>query len=408
MTPAEKYFAFLDLCWPSNPVLNADLDTCFDPDYVEGKWREFRERRVYTRLMPTADLSIVDGGTSQDTFFARSLPGSQWDSDLTHEAERAQGLERTLACHYVASPEEGTSRLYLLGHHSTTDGRGGLAELRAFLQFLDGRDVPTQDRISRPPEPTSAFDWQEDRRALLGLLQELSDRNRVLGPPLPGEWPESSPERTSRGHRIVLDPETSAAVMSRARAEGVRVFAAMAAAWLQAVAGAVCDTDSGILQLNVPVDRAVPSDDPRRPTAMNVGVIGHRYAVEPGNHWPLAREVAATVERAVGRGEGELFFHLARLDRITDLARGVDTVGTSIREAPPGVSVTNMGLIDSAGDPSWVSNLCGNLAATPNQVISFSTLGYRGQLCSTVWTDDSRMSPARSDQLVADFLSALL
>lgn len=407
MTTAEKYYVFLDLAWPTNPILSAELDVCLPADKVEARWREFCSRRIYSRLMPTADLTVVDAGLSRVDFDTAELSSAEWEAHVARDADTAFGLERVTALRYLASPGEGRSFIYLIGHHSIADGRGGLMELQRFLQFLDDRDVPTQDALSLPSAPRAEYPWQTDRRAMLDVLRDLSNRNRDLGQPLPPDWPAASDERHSLLSPIVFSPEVSEAMLQRARDEGVRVFSAMAAAWLQQVAGTICGVDEGVVQLNVPVDRAVPSDDPRRPTPMAIAVLGHRYAVQKDALWPLARDIATTVGQALDRGEGELFFQLARLDAVTDLAAGTEAVGNAIRNAPPAASVTNMGLLDASADPPWVRAMWGNLAATPNQLISFSTVGYRGRLCSTLWTDEVRVPPARAAELVSGFTAAL-
>lgn len=406
MTPAEKYYAFLDLAYPTNPILSARLATCLPVDLVEARWRAFTERRIWTRLMPTSDLTIADAGSSRLDVACSEVPLSEWPAEVAREADTAYGLDRTVALRYLSDPGSGQSLMFLVGPHSVVDGRGGLTELQAFLRYVDGQDVVEQDVLSEPAG-RGGFDWQTDRRAMLDLLRDLSSRNRELGDPLPDTWPDASLPRESRLTPITFSPEAAATILSTAREEGVRVFSAMSAAWIGEVARTVFETEEGVVQLNVPVDRSVPSDDPRRPTASAVGVLSHRYRLRAGEQWPLARDIAATVERALGRGEGELFFQLARLDAVTDLEAGATAVRTAIEGAPPAVSVTNMGLLDATGDPEWVLAMWGNLAATPNQVISFSTVGYRGQLCSTLWTDDARVSPARADELAAGFRKAL-
>lgn len=407
MTAAEKYYAFLDLAWATNPILSAELDVCLPPDLVEERWRAFCSERIYPRLMPTTDLTIADGGADRVRFRTEEHASSEWSRVTARDADTRFGLERTTALHYLTSPEEGRSFIYLLGHHSVADGRGGLQELQAFLRFLDGRPLTPQGGVSLPPESGATFPWQSDRRALLDLLRGLSERNRELGTPMPEEWPAASDERTSLLQPIPFSTEASAVVLGRAREEGVRVFSSMASAWLRTVARTVCATEEGILQLNIPVDRSVPSRDPDRPTATAVGVLAHRYRVRADEQWPLAREIAETTQTALDRGEGELFFHLARLDGVTDLDKGADLVRAAITAAPPAVSVTNMGILDPSDDPAWVSTMQGNLAATPNQVISFSTVGYRGRLCSTLWTDGVRVPASTAERLRAGFVAAL-
>lgn len=407
MTIAEKYYTFLDLAWPTNPILSAELSVCPDADKVEARWRDFCAQRIYTRLMPTADLTIVDAGTARTDFATATVARADWAAHVAREAGAAYGLERVTGLRYLASPDEGGALIYLLGHHAIVDGRGGLTELQAFLQFLDERAVPTQDALSLPPAPRDGYAWQTDRRTMLELLREMTARNRDAGQPMPRAWPPATPDRRARLSPITLSAEVSSTLLDRARREGVRVFSAIAATWLHEVARTICSTDEGVLQLNVPVDRSKASDDPRRPAAMAVGVLGHRYQVRAGTRWELAREIAEALDTALDRGEGELFFHLARLDNINDPEKGAEVVGTAIRAAPPAVSVTNMGRIDASADPPWVVGMWGNLAATPNQVISFSTLGYRDRLCCTLWTDDVRVTPHQAADLSEGFIRAL-
>src|SRR4051794_12318616 len=106
MTAAEKYYAFLDLAWPTNPILSADLEVCLPADEVEQRWREFCADRVYARLMPTAALTIADGGSARPGFVCEELPSSAWPSAMARTADAALGLERATACHYFVSPDE--------------------------------------------------------------------------------------------------------------------------------------------------------------------------------------------------------------------------------------------------------------------------------------------------------------
>ena len=54
MTTAEKYYTFLDLAWPTNPILSAEVAVCPPAEQVRARWSEFCARRIYPRLMPTS------------------------------------------------------------------------------------------------------------------------------------------------------------------------------------------------------------------------------------------------------------------------------------------------------------------------------------------------------------------
>ena len=408
MTTAEKYYAFLDRTWPTHPMMAADLDRCFPVEWVEDRWRAFCARRIYTRLMPTGDLTIVDGGTARFDFSGKVTPTDRWPDEVVREADTARQLERVIGCLYLASPSEGVSRLVVGGHHSVLDGRGGVEELQRFVRFLDGQDVQTQDQISLTPSSGSRFAWETDRSVLLDVLGKMRARNEELGELHPLDWPVGDSTRRSRLAEVPFDTHESSALVTRARAEGARPFATVAGACLLAVARAVSAVERGTFQLNVPADRGARATGRDVPPAMNVGVVSRRYTVAVDDRWELVREIASTVRAALEHGEAELFFFLSRLENVKDLSSGVDRVARAIVAAPPAVSVTNVGVFDHESDPAWLRRLWTYLAPTPNQVISYSCLSYRGRVSSTLWTDDLRVTPGRAESLVDEYRGLLL
>jgi hypothetical protein len=153
---------------------------------------------------------------------------------------------------------------------------------------------------------------------------------------------------------------------------------------------------------HAPVDLSTPSDDAARPTAMAVAVLAQRFRTHPDT-WALAGEIAAQTRVSLARGDAELFFQLARMDRINELAAGVEAVATGLAATSPALTVSNMGVIDPGSDPSWLRWIAGTLAPTPNQVIFSAVLGYRGQLVQIVSADHARLEPdqARATTRVA-------
>jgi hypothetical protein len=166
MTTAEKYYTFLDESWPTNVTFVAELDRAFPADFVEARWREFSAQRVFTRSMPTPDLTIVDGGTSKVDFQAHEVAPDALDGEIARESMIGHGTEKVVHCRYWTLPGLDRSRLALIAHHAIADGRGGIAELQEFLRFLDGRAVHPQQHLSTPrAEDPNRYPWQAAARS---------------------------------------------------------------------------------------------------------------------------------------------------------------------------------------------------------------------------------------------------
>jgi hypothetical protein len=188
-----------------------------------------------------------------------------------------------------------------------------------------------------------------------------------------------------------------------AASHGARPFPALGASGLLAVARAVAGVEDGTFHLNVSVDLAGPRSVPGPPVAMNVGVLTLRQAVHVDRPWELAVGVTTSLRQALKRGEGDLFFHLARVAQVEDLDRGRDLVAAAIHAAPPAVSVTHIGTIPHERDPEWLVRMYANQTPTPNQVMQAVALEYRGRLVHSVGTDDLRVPAHVAHALVDEY-----
>lgn len=418
MTAAEKYYTFLDHRWRVNVLISADLDVCFDPAVVRDRWLEFRARRVLARAVPTVDLTLVDLGPDVaqhgDLFRAVEMPSSEWDGVLDEEAEAPYDLDLPMRLRYLTSPAEGRSRVLIVGHHSMLDGRIGLAEMQAFVRFLDGQDVAEQHELSVPAAPATGHAWQQDARARLALLRAMRNRSLELGTPGPDDWPAEDVERIPRLRQALLESEDVAPVIAEGRRHGVSVFSVVAAAWLATVArhlGMGSTATDPVLQLAVPADTSTPSTDPSRPTAMSVPVITRSFRVpnvaDAPRLWELAGEILREVREGLERGEGDLFFQLTRAEAVEDLTEGAALVGAGLAASPPCVLVSNMGVIDPGTDPEWLHHVQGQLATTPNQMVFAAILSYRGRLVQTISTDTGRIPQERAAEMTDSYLELL-
>jgi hypothetical protein len=408
MTVAEKYYTFLDETWPTNVTFVAELGRAFPGEYVEQKWREFSALRAFTRSMPTADLTIVDGGLERVDCRALEVPEEALDDEIARESLVHHGTEKVVHCRYWSVPGSDRSRVALIAHHAIADGRGGVNELQEFVRFLGGAAVPEQPHLSTPRRSiVDGFPWQTDRRALLALLREIGERNRELGPLEPAAWPAATRERRPRFTPLQQATGTGGRLGEAAGRAGARMFPAMAAAALLAAARTVVHQDRATLQLNVSVDLASEHAHDDRPPAMNVGVVSQRQQVRLDDPWQLARDITSALRTSLKRGEGELFFHLSRVENATDLTAGAALLAAAIEGASPAVSVTHLGEIDATDDPDWLTAIWANQASTPNQVVQAVALEYRGRLIHSFATDDLRLPGETARAFLADYGSTI-
>lgn len=406
MTAAEKYYTFLDHQWPSNVMISADLARCFEPATVAAAWDDYRAARVLGRAVATEDLTLADPGVEDGHFTSREVPSAAWDAVFDEEAAVRHELGLPPRLLYLRSPEEGRSRLILLGHHALLDGRIGLGEVQWLVRRLDGQDIPEQQELSTPPRAAEpAHDWQRDRTAMLDLLRSIRSRNLELGPPGPDWWPDASVECRPRLRQLVLEPDAAGAFIATGREHGSSAFSTVAAAWLGIVARDLCGGDRATVQLAVPADVSTPSETPDAPTAMAVAVLARPYRVDPSDPWSLSAEIVTTIREALARGEGDLFFQLTRTAKVEDLATGCALVAAALGSGPPCLVVSNMGVIDPGTDPEWLTFVQGQLAPAPNQVVFVATLSYRGRLIHTIATDDNRIDADRSRGLFESYRS---
>lgn len=409
MTPAEKYYTFLDDTWPMNIMIVADLDTALPMDLVAETWARFCRLRSFPRLTAQADLTLRDIGPERVEFSGEELSSDQWHARMDEETVRPYGLDVPLRCRYYVSDSEQRSRVVFIGHHAIVDGRVGVANLQAFIRALDGQALVEQQELSVPADPVrpAGYPWQHNKARLIETLREISRQRAELADVQPNDWPRASLERSPTTRALAFDAQDTGRILSAMKGHDTRALPTMAAAWLCAVREHLVADVPTTLQLGVAVDLSAQHNDPRRPAAMNVGVVTNRFRVKDDAPWALAQDVSRSVGESMDRGDGELLFHLTRAAAIDDLDTGRRVVARSLEGAPPTVSVTNLGIVDPGSDPPWLRWMCGYLAPTPNQLVFVSGLGYRGQLVNSVTTDDLRLPPERAAALVSTFRTSM-
>lgn len=401
---AERYYAFLDCVAPMNLLHVADLDRVFAADEVGQRWADFVRVRSLPRLRVQPELTLADGPRDDVAFRSVQLDSSEWDGELAVESREPFGFDRPARLCYLTSPAEGRSRIVLAVHHAIADGRVGIAEVQRFVRSLDGQPVEPLDGVTEVVPATATYPWQADRRRLVELLREIAAGNEATGAPEPAGWPAAEATAEPRFVSLAFDAPDTTAFLSAARARGLRAYAALAAAWLATARSHFGD----ILQLATPPDLAGPGSDPSRPTSPIVPVLGTRYVVPADRApWDLGTAIAARLDTALARGEGELFFHLTRVDKITDVDAGVAAIARALAAAPPSFCVSNLGVIDPGSDPDWLRTVYVYLAPSPNQVTLITGIGYRGGLTHGLATDESRLAPDVATAMVSEYVDRI-
>lgn len=407
MTPAEKYYSFLDLTWPMNIMIVAELDIALPVEQVSQTWDRFCRLRSFPRLTAQSDLTICDIGADRVDFVGEELHSDQWHPRMDQEAAHSYGFDVPLRCRYYMSPDERRSRVVLIGHHAIVDGRVGVANLQSFVRALDGQDIVEQQQVSLPASPVEprGYAWQRSKQELIATMREIRKENSA--DVQPGLWPEVSAERSPSTRPLVFDAGESKQLLATMKSHETGALPTMSALWLDAARIHTNCTAPATLNLGTAVDLAAPHTDPERPPAMTIGVVSNRFEVRGGQPWGLAQDISHEVSHSMRRGDGELLFHLSRVNTIDDLEAGSRVAAHTLRQSPPTVSVTNLGVVDPGSDPDWLRWMCGYLAPTPNQIVFVSGLGYRGQLVNSVTTDDLRLTPDQTSMLVSHFTESM-
>ena len=69
--------------------------------------------------------------------------------------------------------------------------------------------------------------------------------------------------------------------------------------------------------------------------------------------------------------------------------------------------MSNLGVVDDAGDPPWVISLSAIMIPGPNQVAFVCATTYRGRIVLHLSTDAAKLPAALADRLVSGFAERL-
>jgi hypothetical protein len=177
-------------------------------------------------------------------------------------------------------------------------------------------------------------------------------------------------------------------LFARTKAAAATGHGMIAAAWLHATHDLFDDGRlTHNLSLTTPADLRARLDPPvpADVAGMYATLISTSHVVGASGLDATARAVSATVQAAVDRGEGELFYALARPGPLD--GRGAERLRNTLAAAQRCLAVSNTGRLAEGSDPEWVRRVWFSFGPTPNQLAFVSATTYRGQLTMAACVD---------------------
>ncbi len=227
-------------------------------------------------------------------------------------------------------------------------------------------------------------------RAAVEVLSTIrAERDGLAAPSVLPFHARAAAERVSRYAALVLDPPAAARLVSGARKAGISVTGAIAAPVLQAGAALFGDSEDRTTCLAIPTDLRARVEPPIADdgVVLAIGLLCTPYLVSDETTDTLARDIGEQITREVARGESHLFYRFARAGAFAASDAGIESFSTWVAATPQNIAVSNIGVIDDAGDPPWVRRVTFLLGPAANQVAFVSVTMYRGELVLNVITD---------------------
>jgi hypothetical protein len=408
---AERYFWLLDRLACATIGAIAEVDRVLGREELEAALALVQSRHPLLR----ARIDIVNGqpflveapapiGLSVCESHAGS-PAADLAALLDHPLPEDEGpMVRFVSLHYGQE----RSAVVLLAHHALMDGQGAVLALRAVLRAVEsGAGADRADpsvTVSPPPPPPLHDRFPPERREPRYVRDVLSEiRAERSGLPALTEYPfhaRNVPIRRTRLHTLLIDPVDS--LVSAARDGKTTVHGLVAAAALESAAALLGEGQEQMLAVASPTDLRSRVDPPLPPgeVMLATGLLCTPYAVG-GDDPHLARRISVQTHRELARGESHLFYRLARAGSYAATEAGVDEFARWLGDAPSNIAVSNLGVVESDGDPAWVRTLNVSLSPSPNQLAFVVLTTYRGLLTILVTTDEEKLSRRLADAFVA-------
>ena len=395
LDPTEVYYEVVDRLWPMNSLLFITLDQVVDRTRVEQAWA------ALVAQVPTLGARVVRTDPREAHFdFAAGLTGPVDEfpdvpAMLVDLLDTRLDLAGPLArCALSPGPDGGTT-VAIAASHVALDGRS-LAQIVLLLgQLLDGADIAGHP-LTSPTEPLARFalperDWGTRRTEMIATARTIRDEDAYAGLGAVPDWyrADAGPDRDLACTVFTLTPDESQALIRWSKASGATVHGALSVAMLRALArlspGATRFPLSTVVDLRV------------RAAAPAIDVVGQAAAVVSGSFdvttepAELARQVTEDIGRRVDRGEPELFFALAGVERLPVGEASDKVVRQWMSAGTPTANFSNLGVVTGEA-PDQVVGVGAILAPTPNQVLFVASTTFRGYVTFALCFDRNRLT----------------
>jgi phenolphthiocerol/phthiocerol/phthiodiolone dimycocerosyl transferase len=403
---AERYFWLLDrlACAPIGAV--AELDRVLTRRELETALASVQSRHPLLR----ARIEVSDGepllveAPAPITLSVCESNAASLTADLAALLDQPFPEDGRPMVRLVSLPiGPKRSAVVLLAHHALIDGQGAVVALRDLFRAVESGACADPSMTVTPPPPLHDR-FPPEQRAARYVRDVLSEvRAERSGLPAPTEYPfhaRQEPRRRTRLHALLIDPVN--VLVSAARGARTTVHGLVAAAALESAAALLGVGRKQVLTVASPTDLRSRVQPPLPPgeVMLATGLLCTPYTVA-GDTSHLARRISEQTHRELARGESHLFYRLARAGSYAATEAGVDQFASWLGNAPLNIAISNLGVMESAGDPAWVRSLSASLSPSANQLAFVVLTTYRGRLTILVATDAEKLSRPLADTFVA-------
>jgi hypothetical protein len=412
LDPVERYFWLLGQVGSMNLVGMAELDCQLDTDVLTESVQALQARHPLLRARVErleGEFVFVEAPRFMPVE-VRPVTSLGWTAEVQTEIATpfAPAPAPLCRCVYLPFTDSGRSALLVVVHHVMSDGRSLPRLVQQIVRQVDSAG-PALVEVAELPGPLTERFAEEARspRARIEVLREVQRERKGQADPvvLPFHHREVS-DRRPRFDLLEVEPDQMQSLRDRVSAAGASVYGWLAAATLEATAALFERAEDRTICLATPtdlrdrVDPPVPDDSVR----CAVGLLSTPYLVENPPDPGLSRRITEQTRKEVARGESHLFYAIVRAGSFAASDDGIARFADWVAATPQNVAVSNVGVIDDRGDPSWVSSIGVSLGSSPNQMAFMLVTTYRGRMVMTVTTDSDKLDP----QLTERFLHGVM
>jgi hypothetical protein len=408
LDPIERYFWLLGQVASMNLIGMAELDCQLETGVLTESVQALQARHPLLR----ARVEQLDGefvfveAPRLIPVEVRPVTSLGWTAEV--QAELATPFAPAPAplcrCVYLPFTDRDRSALLVVVHHVMIDGRSLPRLVQQIVRQVDSAG-PALVEVAELPGPLTERFAEEIRspRARIEVLREVQRERKGQAEPvaLPFHHREVA-SRRPRFDLLEVEPDQMPPLRDRARAAGASVYGLLAAATLEATAALFEGAADRVICLATPTDLRNRVDPPEPDDSIRcaVGLLSTPYPVATPPDPGLGRRITEQTRKEVARGESHLFYAIVRAGLFPANDDGIARFADWVAQTPQNVAVSNVGVVDDQGDPSWVRSVGVSLGCSPNQMSFMLVTTYRGRMVITVTTDSEKLAPEVTERFL--------